>query len=381
MLVSRDVLERPPVDRAGDRDPLVAAGPSLRILLVHEMFAPDFRGGGEYVVLEAARILQARGMSVRVLCAGDPAMRAYEGIATRRLRRPRHMMNLAVASVARAARDADLVHTFTYNAAWAGMLGARLAGKPCVLGVLGLFGQAWLDMRGAIAGRLRIAGEHVLMRGLADRILFLSDGSRDVGVAFGADPARCRVVPPGIDERCFAPGAAKSDTVLFIGKVDVRKGIGEVLAAAAALPHIPFRIVGWGEAFGEWAARAPANATFVPYERGPAAFTEFARARLFVLPSHAETFGLAVAEAMASGCAVVSSVGLPFAGARVQAGDAQAVTDAIRRLWEDRDACARAAEENRERAKCFTWAAHGAGLEAVYREILAAPAAPSRPRR
>lgn len=353
----------------------------MRVLFVHEAFAPDFRGGGEYVVLEAARALRSRGIDVTVLCAGDPAQAVIDGIPTRRLARPRHLMNLAVPEVAWAARDYDLVQTFTYNAAWAGMLGARLAGKPSILGVLGLFGRAWLDMRGAIGGRARIWGERALMTGPADRLIFLGDVSRDQGVALGADPRRCRIVAPGIDARCFAATEAKQDHVLFMGKLDIRKGIADVLAAAAALPSVAFRVVGWGEAYDHWAALAPANVEFVRYERGARAFAEFERARIFVLPSHAETFGIAVAEAMAAGCAVVSSAALPFVGARVAPGDPAALTNAIRGLWEDRQVSAHAGRENRVRARRFTWEAHGEALEAIYRETIAAAGGNSSSRR
>ena len=53
----------------------------LKVLIVHEMFPPDFGGGGEYVILETARHLMLRGHTVQVLCTGDPAITYYEGIS------------------------------------------------------------------------------------------------------------------------------------------------------------------------------------------------------------------------------------------------------------------------------------------------------------
>ncbi len=44
----------------------------MKVLLTHERFAPDFAGGGEYVVLETARHLRQRGVDVQILTMGDP---------------------------------------------------------------------------------------------------------------------------------------------------------------------------------------------------------------------------------------------------------------------------------------------------------------------
>lgn len=342
----------------------------LRLLFVHEAFAPDFRGGGEYMLLESARALRDRGHDVEVLCAGDPALRDYEGIPTTRLARPRHLMNLAVPSVMRRARAADLVVAFTYNAAWAGILGARLAGKPCVLQVLGLFGREWIAMRGELRGRPRLWMEKALLRAPVDRLVFLSAFSRDLGMELGAPRARSEIISPGVDARLFAGDDPKQDHVLFLGRVESRKGIGDVLEAARRLPDVPFRVVGWGDEIPAWRARAPGNVAFVDYERGEKAAAAFAAARIFALPSRAETFGIAVVEAMAARCAVVSSIDLPFEGARVAPGDVDALTAAIAGLWRDPQRCLEAGRRNRAAARPFSWAVHAERLEALFHDVL-----------
>lgn len=343
----------------------------LKLLFVHEAFAPDFRGGGEYVLLEAARAMQDRGHSVRVLCAGDPQQTTYAGIPTRRLPRPRHLMNLAVCTVARMARDVDVVLTFTYNAAWAGVLGAKLARRPCILEVLGLFGEEWMAMRGAVGGRIRYATERALMRAPVDRFIFLSDFSRDLGISLGASRDRSRILSPGVDDRHFVSDEPKQDHVLFVGRVESRKGIDDLLTAARRLTHVPFRIVGWGDEIPAWRAKAPANVVFVDYQRGAPAIAEFAQARIFAMPSRAETFGIAAVEAMAAGCAVVSSLLLPFEGARIPAGDAAALTTAIDRLWRSPEACRAAGALNRESARPFSWRSHAERLEEICLELVA----------
>ena len=104
----------------------------MKILLTHERFAPDFAGGGEYVVLETARHLQRRGHDVQVLTMGDSSITEYEGIPTQRLAGHRYSMNLCSKAIADAAREADLIQTFNYHASYPSLRAARRLGKPIV---------------------------------------------------------------------------------------------------------------------------------------------------------------------------------------------------------------------------------------------------------
>jgi hypothetical protein len=40
---------------------VTSSGSPLRVLLAHELFPPDFAGGGEYIVANIARSLRERG--------------------------------------------------------------------------------------------------------------------------------------------------------------------------------------------------------------------------------------------------------------------------------------------------------------------------------
>jgi glycosyltransferase involved in cell wall biosynthesis len=143
-----------------------------------------------------------------------------------------------------------------------------------------------------------------------------------------------------------------------------------VLAAAARLPDIPFRLLCWGEGLQALAASAPANVSVEPFESRARLARALSAARIFVFPTRAETFGLVVAEAMASGCAVVSTSPLPFEGERVAAGDVEGVASAIRRLWNDPARCAEAGRRNARLARRFSWPDHAAALEALYRRVM-----------
>lgn len=342
----------------------------MKILLTHERFAPDFAGGGEYVALETARGLRKAGDEVEVLTTGNPAVTDYEGIPTTRLRRHRYLFNLSVGRVLALARDVDLIQTFTYHACLASYAAGRRLGKPVVCTVLGLFGSEWRSMRGWAAGRAWETWERWLVRRPFDRVVFLSDFSRDLGLAMGVDPHRSAVISPGIDIQDYGPAQPKEDVVLFAGKLDDRKGVGETLEAARLLPEVRFRFFGWGPREAQWRGMAPSNVEFVPFERGEALRRQFARARIFVFPSRVETFGIALVEAMASGCAIVSSSPLLFRGLRTSSHQPSELADAIWRLWNDRGLCEQMGRENVELAQNHTWAKSIGRLKELYEDIL-----------
>jgi hypothetical protein len=118
----------------------------MKILLTHDRFPPDFAGGGEYAVLETARALISRGVDVRVLTTGDPAIREYEGIPVRRLPIHRFRMNLAVREIAQEARSCDLILTYNYHACLASLAASRLTGKPVICTILGLYQNSWINV-------------------------------------------------------------------------------------------------------------------------------------------------------------------------------------------------------------------------------------------
>lgn len=143
----------------------------------------------------------------------------------------------------------------------------------------------------------------------AARLLPWSAWTRDSLVQdYGVDPARTEVLPPGVDLRLWQPGpASPSDLVriLFVGGDLYRKG-GEMLLEA-------FRRLPPGSAELALVTRtplAPAEGVRTYHDLQPnsaALIALYQSSQVFVLPTHAEAFGIAAVEASAAGLAVIAT--------------------------------------------------------------------------
>lgn len=216
----------------------------------------------------------------------------------------------------------------------------------------------------------------------------------------GLDAGAIPVLHAGVELERFTPGGAKAPdpTIIFVGKVARSKGADTLVEAALALaprlPGLTVELVGRGEPelVEELARRARAAgypdlvrpAGFVPRETLP---DRLGRAWVLAAPSRYEGGpGFVLLEAMACGLPVVAGaeggMGEAFeAGAQgllVPPGDAPALAAALEPLLADRAlregmgaAARRHVEATAGTAACV------ARIEALYREVVAAGAAPS----
>ena len=118
-----------------------------------------------------------------------------------------------------------------------------------------------------------------------------------------------------------SPGSTRKDrTLLFLSRLHEKKGLDMLLAAwaklAPALPKWVLHVA--GPIDSEWARTLredyeSSHCRFLGEVSGATKWRALAQADALVLPSHGENFGMAVAEALATGTPVVVSDRMPWA--------------------------------------------------------------------
>ena len=132
----------------------------------------------------------------------------------------------------------------------------------------------------------------------------------------------CSLMPRGVDAELFHPGKRNRrpddrDQVLgFVGRLSVEKniaGLVQVQDELERMGHKSFRFLVVGHGGDEaWLRERLRPAEFTGVLRGEALSEAYANMDLFVFPSHTDTFGNVVLEALASGVpAVVTPDGGP----------------------------------------------------------------------
>jgi glycosyltransferase involved in cell wall biosynthesis len=149
---------------------------------------------------------------------------------------------------------------------------------------------------------------------LADTIIVNSRWSRDALIKQGVPEAKVRVIPLVYESsgRLFKEGIAEKRRgplkLLFLGQVNLRKGIPYLLEAARmAGSAVEVTIVGPVQISREAVASAPSNVCFT----GPVSRNEvtehYRRADAFVLPTLSDGFAITQLEAMAHGLPVIAT--------------------------------------------------------------------------
>jgi glycosyltransferase involved in cell wall biosynthesis len=233
-----------------------------------------------------------------------------------------------------------------------------------------------------------LAGAHARR---ADRIIVSSRfAAGEVQRAFNIDPEKIAICPAGAPEWTDGRvGGDPSGYILFMGTLEARKNIGgllhaygQVLSRNASAPRLVVA-GGAGPDAGPWLEqiRTPPLADHVDYlgyvasERRQALF---AGARVFVLPSFEEGFGLPALEAMAAGVPVVASSrgALPEvvgdAGIMIDPDDTTALAVALERIIGDARLRAQLSSRGRQQAAGFSWARTAADIRRAYQEALLA---------
>jgi glycosyltransferase involved in cell wall biosynthesis len=353
----------------------------MRVLMVNDI---SEIGGGKTAMLDVARVLLRAGISVHLACPAGPLADDGSRIGAtwhefdfheRRLLRERSRLPRLVAVRERRREGrrltdladeigADVVHT----GAQIPHIDAVSVRRPATRRLLWHLNQ--------------VHPSYLFAGPLPDRLIAVSKAALATAQWRGAACRRAVVIPNGVDLRRFRPPEpgerdqvrAELDlgdglVVLTVARLEPAKGV-HVLIDAAARATVPVTLVVVGDAAGypggesyarglpEQARRLGADVRFLGARRDVDRVLR--AADLFAFASSWEAFGLVLAEASATGLAVVTSDGGGCAevvedgvsGVVVDAADANAFARAFDRLGSDpsrREALGRAGRARAER--------------------------------
>lgn len=297
----------------------------------------------------------------------------------------------------------DLLHvhgTFAYPTL-AVSRAARRAGRPYVVTPHGMLEpwalgyKAWKkapylkfverrNLERASALHALVAQERHNLRGLGLR-------ARAFVLPNGVDPEEFSRVPPRALLDARHPELAGKRLVLFLGRIDPKKGLRLLVRAFARLAREggggdDLHLVVAGpdpvghradiEALVRELGLAP-RVTFTGMLTGEEKHAALGAAEVFALPSWSEGFSVAVLESLASGCPVVITHGCNFdevgaAGAgHVIPTDEGSLLEALRRTLASAAERREMGRRGRELvARRYSWSAIAARLLAVYEDIL-----------
>jgi len=230
-------------------------------------------------------------------------------------------------------KEVDLCHVFNICAPMQHHVQAAIQNGKCII-ISPLFGcfesPSWLTAFKvklcSIPGMFTELVHAKTMLKLSTKILPLSPDEQKVLIrAFHVAPEDCEIVPNGMekkfingDGRLFEEKFGMSDFVLSVGSINKNKN---QLMLIKAMADLPYRLVIVGKApagnedYMEKCLQAAGdNVIFtgwLSYE-DPMLASAYAAAKVFVMPSYSETWGLCLYEAASSGCKVIASMNIPM---------------------------------------------------------------------
>jgi starch synthase len=314
----------------------------VHIGIVTREWPPDVYGGaGVHVehLVAALRSLPA-GPEIDVHCFGEPRADAVGHAVPPNLQKANGALQAIGVDVeiAAALADTDLVHSHTWYANAAGLLGSLVHGVPHIVTAHSLEPRRpWKADQ--LGGGYRLSSWVERTAYLAaDAVIAVSHGMRtDVLDAYpDLDPARVQVVGNGVDAEAYRPIDAP-DVVrglgvdldrpyaLFVGRITRQKGVMHLLAAAEQLPPDVGLVLCAGAPDTPAERQQVADAVeALQARRGGVVWIEamlpreqlvplITAATVFVVPSVYEPLGIVNLEAAACGTAVVASAvgGIP----------------------------------------------------------------------
>jgi len=313
----------------------------MRVDLLTKEYPPEIYGGAGVHVAELVRVLRS-SLDVRVRAFGKERSEkdtfSYEVPENYQGANPA-LQTLAVnLAMVEDVAGADLVHSHTWYANYAGMLAAKLHGIPHIITAHSLEPlRPWKSEQ--LGGGYRVSS-HIEREAYeqADRIIAVSDGMRaDILRCYPKlDPDKVVTIRNGIDLAAFQSTAnpelvknlgidPNQRSVVFVGRITRQKGLPYLLKAARELPADVQLVLAAGSAdTPEILAEVTQLVEELQNQRQgvlwlnqqltrPELVAILSAATIFACPSIYEPLGIVNLEAMACGAAVVATAtgGIP----------------------------------------------------------------------
>jgi glycosyltransferase involved in cell wall biosynthesis len=325
----------------------------MKLLIAHEIFPPEFSGGGEKLLLEIIKRLK-RQHQIIVITSGNPEIKEFNGIKTIRIPIHRMLFNIfGIPLLLVYGKRFDVLIGNTYHSAIPTAIASFLLKKPSICIVHGAYGKKWLEMKG-IFSLFAIPLEKIIFKLPFSYFLFFSDFAQKSALKLGVNKARTIVISPGIEINKFKK-RKKKKFVLFVGRLERQKGIDIVMEVAKRLPYVKYILVGKRNPH-EKLEKFPLNVEWKGFVSERTLIKLYEEALIFFLPSRAETLGYSILEAMAAGSAIVSTVPLPYFGYKIKENEKiETITSVIEKMIVKNKKTEELGELNRKIAKNYRW--------------------------
>ena len=223
----------------------------MKILFVLEHY-PPYIGGAENLFKNLAEILVKNKHECSVITCRLQNTKIYEeinGVKIHRVNVPQkgsryYFTFLSLPQVWKLSKDADIIHTTTYNGAFPAILVSKLRKKPCIITVHEVFGSMWKNLTSMnwLNAKAHQFLEKIIIALPFDKYVCVSRYTRNCLRLFGVTDKKLVVIYNGIDYNTFSKkidgkklrnklGLNNNFIYLYYGRPGVSKGVESLIRA------------------------------------------------------------------------------------------------------------------------------------------------------